>query len=223
MNQRSMVSVLCRGRHFSFLKLKTQSGFKEVIGRNSRANIACKVLPLIVGEDKLSLFSSICAGELEISQFCSIIRDNNLEDSLRVPVLSVDRPISYLMQDRFSSREVYELPGGVVELTETFQQGGLREMREELRINDDQVISYAVLSEPAPYDSGSHVELTGMIVVFIKGKVCPTEGEGIRGSKTECVLFPELPDFILKARQKRVMVEGYLCDAYPKLKYHLLT
>lgn len=220
MSVKDVFRDLCHGRHFALTKVHTSSGPKEILRRRSEEYIACKVLTLIVPEHKVTGITGLSETHVTLPEFCRIILNYKLQSQLTVPILSVDRPVSYFFKS-FSSQLIYELPGGVVSHEETFVQGGLREMREELRTEDSQVVASATIFEPAPFDGGSHAELMGMIAVLIKGEINPIDGEGIKPKMTKYIPFSGIPEFLSDAKDRKRLVEGYLQIAYPLLQAHM--
>lgn len=208
--------TLMRGRHFSFLSVSTRFGKKEVLARNNEQYFACKVLPLIINDDaELPLIEN---QKCTLKEFCKIITDSKIKNNLRVPIFSVARPITKFYEKYYSSLDIYELPGGVVENKEDFELGGVRELIEELGLSKDQILAHTVLLDPCPFDSGSHVECIGIVAVLISGTIKPVNWESIRGEQTKVISFQELETFINTAKSEKKMLEGYIEYAYLLIK-----
>lgn len=201
--------ILFKGRHFSFLSVKTPFGNKEVIARNNGNYFACKVLPLLIDENIILDIEST-RSRLSLPDFVKIFKRNKLEKQAKVAIFTVARPVAHLCEEHFSTLDVYELPGGVVDKNENFEQAGVREAIEELGISESQIVAYSILLPPSPFDAGSHVEFMGIIVVLIHGEVNPVRWESIRGEKTKLIPLQSLNKFVKESREERKIVEGYI-------------
>lgn len=206
---KNFFDVLMGGRHFNFLRVRTKFGPKEVIARKNEQYFACKVFPLVI-EDDFDCFNHLIQSFCSLEEFLKLLVDNHLLDRVKVPILAVARPICEFFGNRYSSHYIYEIPGGVVDDNEEFTTGGLRECIEELQLHKSQVIAYAKLLEPSPFDSGTHVECTGMIVALIRGNVNPINRESIDPNESKLVPLSRLQSFVNQAREEHRMVEGYL-------------
>ncbi len=217
-------TVLYRGNWFELHQVTPKNEKpKELLARISGEHFAWKALVLHLSkEDSRKYGLKKPVGRCSPKKFGSLVSDVIADGKIIVPLLAVKRPILHIPELNSSKHYLYELGGGVAHNGEDNTECGVREATEELGMHGRQILSYAKLLVPSPFDSGSHAELVGICVVLSHGKIAPPNREGIIQKRCKFLPFHDVENFVRKKRKQGVIVEGYVDSAFSMLNSYLI-
>ena len=193
--------------YFVLYRFNTKSGLRELPRRKDRNVFSCKMLPLLVDEGAEKVTTR---GLTSLKTLRDLVLDVGV-DSLSVPFLAEDRPVTYL-ESAMSLQEnwIRTLPGGIIDADEEVIAGGVREMQEELGLVESNVLCFSELYPYCvPYDSGSQMEWTQLGCALCIGELNPPVHEGFVPAETRRVKLRDAYRFLEDQKRAAIGVDGF--------------
>lgn len=148
----------------------------EVVARTNGKWLAEKAIPIFVDQANMAEFEHV-RGQCSNQDLFRYLNAIGFE-KLSVVLIESLRPVYFFPWPDNLGKSQLELPGGLSEEGEdSYGVAGLREMLEELGLEDGEVLAHSpVYPSPAANDAGTHVERYGMSFVLCTGRPRSHEG-----------------------------------------------